>query len=93
MADIDFNYPKSSSQRAIHVIGTVGGDNTQRYVRIRLTVTEGGTRNDVYYRTVSIAPTNTLYGYHATYNIAISPKVADSYTPIQTYAFSFTAQQ
>ena len=90
--DIDFLAPKSSSQRTVHVVGTVDGDNTQRYVRIKLTVTEG-TRNDVYYRTIPITPVTATYQHHATYNIAIVPKIKDTSEPITSYAFSFTAKQ
>ena len=94
MADfsLDFDTPASSSQRTVHVLGTINSDNTQRYVRIKLTVTEG-TRNDVYYRTISVAPnTGATYIYHATYNIAIVPKILNTSVPSATYAFSLTAQ-
>ena len=94
MADfnIDFDTPRSSSQRSVHVVGTIAGDSTQRYARIKLTVTEGA-RNDVYYRTISIAPVATAYAYHATYNVAIVPKILDTSAPATSYGFSLTAQQ
>jgi hypothetical protein len=92
MADlnINFNDPESSSQRSVHVIGTVAGDNTQRFVRIKLTVTESG-RNDVYYRTIRLAPVSQQTVHHATYNIAIVPKVSNTCVPKEAYAFALTS--
>lgn len=92
MADftVDFDTPETSSVRSIQVLGTVPGNKTQGYVRIKVTVTNS-TRNDIYYRTIPIAPTSTQYIFHGTYNVAIVPKyTSGSVNP--SYAFSFTAQ-
>lgn len=97
MADfnVDFDTPKTSSRTDVQISNfTVPGDNTQGYVRIKLTVTNtaASPRGDIYYRTISIPPTGTAYSFHGTYNIAVVPKalLTDSITP--TYAISFTAQ-
>ncbi|WP_297422302.1 hypothetical protein [Clostridium sp.] len=92
MADftVDFDTPKPSSVRSVQVLGTVPGNNTQGYVRIKVTVTNPS-RSDIYYQTISIAPTSTQYVFHGTYNVAIVPKFTSG-TVTPSYAFSFTAQ-
>lgn len=93
MADfsVNFDTPKTSSQKTVQVLFTVPGDSTQGYIRMRVTVTNSS-RNTVYYRTISVAPTATAYQLHGTYNVAISPKSISTDTVTATYSFTYTAQ-
>lgn len=94
MADfsVNFDTPKTSSLRTIQVTNfTVPNNNTQGYIRMKVTVTNA-TRNNIYYRTVSIPATSTTYSLHGTYNVAVSPKALATDTVTASYAISFTAQ-
>lgn len=93
MADftINFDTPKSSSITTVRVIGTVPGDKTQGYVRIKVTASNT-VRHDIYYKTIPITPTSSTYQFTGTYDVAIVPKLAGTLIPSAGYAFSFTAQ-
>jgi len=87
---IDFDTPQTSSKYPVAVTGTVPNNSNQGYVRITVTVTNA-TRDDVFYRTVSIPPTVIGYAFHNTYNLAIAPRKLSTDTATEGFNFSFTA--
>lgn len=91
MADIniDFDSPQSSSTKSVNVVGTVPKNSPQGYVRITVNVTSP-TRDQYYYRSISISPSVSGGSFHNTYNVAISPRILSTHTATSNYSFSFT---
>ena len=93
MADFnaDFDTPQSSSTKSINVTGTLPVNSPQGYVRITVNITSP-TRNQYYYRTISLSPSLTGGKFHGTYNVAVSPRILSTQTATSNYSFSFTNQ-
>lgn len=92
--NFNFESPKTSSEAAVHVIGTSPGESKVSYLRIGVTVSFGAgiAGKSTCYKTIAFPATSVATPYHATHNIALVPRLSSTrvvYTA--NYAFSFTA--